>query len=211
MRFVSSLVTVTTLAAVLLHVAACSKAPAPAASGSKAVQSNSTPAPDAAMAADLEVARGAMSTSEIISALRRGVSKEELVSEVRRRRILATIVDATELELAAHGAGRQLIAALKDKANLLTEAQEKLYTQLLLARPRWHLLRFDAAFGHASEASVAEACQRADYIVTVTVRGAMPQLPPPNRRMRCDSPFVDLMAREVHFARGIHVFGHQAA
>ena len=63
-------------------------------------------------------------------------SKEELVSEVRRRRILATIVDATELELAAHGAGRQLIAALKDKTNLLTEAQEKIYTQLLLERDR---------------------------------------------------------------------------
>lgn len=86
------------------------------------------------MAADLEVARGAVSISEIISALRRGVSKEELVSEVRRRRIPATIVAATELELAAHGAGRHLIAALKDKANLLTEAQEKIYTQLLLER-----------------------------------------------------------------------------
>jgi hypothetical protein len=136
MRTISRLVMATLFAAVLLQFSACSKPPAPAASGSKAVQSNSTLAPDAAMAADLEVARGAMSTSEIISALRRGVSKEELVSEVRRRRIPATIVDATELELAAHGAGRQLIAALKDKTNLLTEAQEKLYTQLLLERDR---------------------------------------------------------------------------
>ena len=136
MRVISRLLTTTVLAAALLQFPACNKDPASAAGQSKALQPKPTSSPAQVTAADLEVARGAISISEIVSALRRGVSKEELLAEVRRRRIPATIVDATELELAANGADRQLMAALKDKANALTEPQEKAYMQLLADRER---------------------------------------------------------------------------
>ena len=77
-----------------------------------------------------------MPISEMVSGLRRGVSKQELLAEVRRRRVPAKIVEATELELAANGAGHELIAALKDDANVLTESQEKAYMELLVERQR---------------------------------------------------------------------------
>ena len=136
MRITFRFVTTTLFAAAFLQFSACSKAPAPAAAKIEPAQPRSTPSPEQLAAADLEAARRVISISEILSALRRGVPKEELLAEVRRRRIATTIVEATELELAANGAGHQLIAALKDKANVLTESQEKAYMQLLAERER---------------------------------------------------------------------------
>lgn len=80
---------------------------------------------------DLRVARNVIPLSEVVSKLRAGVPKEQLLEEVRRRRIPAKIVDSNELELAANGSGRELIAAMKDGRNVITAAQEAAYMQLL--------------------------------------------------------------------------------
>ena len=69
-----------------------------------------------------------MTLDEVVSRLRAGTGKAEILAEVKRRRIPAKIVDATELELAANGAGRELIAAMKDPANVLSRGQESAYT-----------------------------------------------------------------------------------
>lgn len=73
-----------------------------------------------------------MPLSEVVSALRSGASREVVLSEVRRRRIPSLIVPANELELAANGAGRELIAALKDPHNLATPAQEAAYMRFIV-------------------------------------------------------------------------------
>ena len=85
---------------------------------------------------DLRIGRNAMPISEVVAALAAGVPKEKVLEEVRRRRVTGAVVDATELQLAANGAGRELIAALKDPKNHLTPTQEAAYMQLVVERQR---------------------------------------------------------------------------
>jgi hypothetical protein len=74
---------------------------------------------------DFAVARKTMPTSEVLFKIRAGFRKEEVLSEVLRRKTPTKIVSATELELAAFGAGPRLIAALKDDNNILTKAKSR--------------------------------------------------------------------------------------
>jgi hypothetical protein len=90
---------------------------------------NRTPA--GPTAEDMAVARGAMPISEVMFKVRAGVSREEILAEVTRRKIPAGIVAATELQLSAYGAGPRLIAAMKDNKNILTEKQEQAYGRLM--------------------------------------------------------------------------------
>ncbi len=76
-------------------------------------------------------ARNVMPVSEVIAKLRAGVGSKNVLAEVQQRRIPAKIVDATALELAANGADHQLLAAMKDGRNILTEAQETAYMRLV--------------------------------------------------------------------------------
>ena len=77
-----------------------------------------------------------MSLDEVLARLKAGVRPSKVTEEVRRRRIAARVVEASELRLAAHGAGRELIAAMKDPANVLSEAQEAAYMQLMTAKQK---------------------------------------------------------------------------
>ncbi len=80
---------------------------------------------------DFRVARNVMPVSEVIAKLRAGVGSKNVLAEVQQRRIPAKIVDATALELAANGADHQLLAAMKDARNILTEPQEAAYMRLV--------------------------------------------------------------------------------
>ena len=99
-------------------------------------QAAPTASPGAPTAEDLSIARNAMSLDEVLARLRAGVPPAKVVEEVRRRRIPAKIVEASELRLAANGAGRELIAAMKDPANVLTAAQEAAYMQLVAPKQK---------------------------------------------------------------------------
>ena len=77
-----------------------------------------------------------MPLDEVVARLRAGVPPRKVLDEVRRRRIPAKIVEASELRLAANGAGRELIAAMKDPANVLTAAQEAAYMQLVTPKQK---------------------------------------------------------------------------
>ena len=83
---------------------------------------------------DFVVAKNAMRLSEVAFKLRGGTPKDELLAEVLRRKVVTSMVSATELELAAFGAGSRLLAALKDPINLLTEKQEQAYGELAQAK-----------------------------------------------------------------------------
>jgi hypothetical protein len=108
----------------------------PAAKSALTKPNQSAPAAPTATptADDVRIGRALMPISEVVAELRTGVSRERVLDDVRRRHIATMIVDANELELAANGAGRELIAALKDPKNLPTPAQESAYVQLLLER-----------------------------------------------------------------------------
>jgi hypothetical protein len=89
-----------------------------------------TTATATAAAEDARVGRNVMSIAEVVAELRAGVPREQVLQHVRTRRIASLAVEANDLELAANGAGRELIAALKDPKNLPTAAQEAAYMQL---------------------------------------------------------------------------------
>ena len=122
------LLTFAVLASVLSLLVSCSEKK-PATSPSVAQQ------PDA-KEQDLRIARDAMSLEDVLARLNAGVARSKVIEEVRRRRITARVVEAGELRLAAHGAGRELIAAMKDPANVLSEAQEAAYMQLMAAKQK---------------------------------------------------------------------------
>jgi hypothetical protein len=133
MRFDSRLLPIATVAAGLSLITGCKdKAPTAEvkATPPTATAAASPGTSDAANEEDLRVAQNAMSVAEVLAKLRAGVPKAQILEEVKTRRIPAKIVDATELELAAAGAGRELLKAMKDSQNVLTEAQETAYIQL---------------------------------------------------------------------------------
>ena len=77
-----------------------------------------------------------MPLTEVIAELRAGLPKEKVLENVRRRRIATLIVEANELEFAANGAGRELLAALRDPKNLPTPAQEAIYMKFVAEQQR---------------------------------------------------------------------------
>ncbi len=80
---------------------------------------------------DTWVARHAMTVNDVLVMLHGGDSQKTIINEVRRRHFVYNIVEATELELTLAGARHELIDALKDKTNWLTEAQEQAFGKLM--------------------------------------------------------------------------------
>ena len=85
-------------------------------------------------AEDARVAREAITIADVLGMLRADVPNDQIIAEVKRRRMPQVLVEAGELELAANGAGHRLIAALKDPENTLTESEDKAYTIVLTER-----------------------------------------------------------------------------
>ena len=120
------------LVAIVLALGACERAPKALLAGGGPTAKAATPAKDAPPTeADLKFAREVMNLSDVLVMLRAGVPNETIISEVQRRHIPQVLVAAGELEMAANGANRHLLAALKDPRNTLTESQDKAYSQVL--------------------------------------------------------------------------------
>jgi PBP1b-binding outer membrane lipoprotein LpoB len=91
-----------------------------------------SPSPTANPAADdVWVARHAMSLGDVLLMLKAGYTEKTIIAEVKRRHFVGNLVEATELQLTLAGARHELISALKDKDNWLTEPQEQAYGQLM--------------------------------------------------------------------------------
>ena len=117
--------------ALALPFSGCERAPKALLSGGGPKAKAATPAKDAPPTeADLKFAREVMNLSDVLVMLRAGVPNETIISEVQRRHIPQVLVEAGELGMAANGANRHLIAALKDPRNMLTESQDKAYSQV---------------------------------------------------------------------------------
>ena len=117
----------------LALLASCSsEQPAAKATADKGAQA--TPAPISEE--DIRIGRDLMSLTDVIAALRSGMPREKVLEEVRRRKLATPMVEAHDLEFAANGAGRELIAACKDPKNLATAPQEAVYMQLVMERQR---------------------------------------------------------------------------
>jgi hypothetical protein len=102
-----------------------------------ALKATVTPAQSAQPSADdVRIGREVMPLTEVLAQLKAGVPKLKVLENVRRRHIATMIVEANELEFAANGAGRDLIAALRDPGNLPTPAQEAIYMQLVAEQQR---------------------------------------------------------------------------
>jgi hypothetical protein len=80
-------------------------------------------------AADLRIARQAIAVNEVLLMLRGGYKEPQILDEVRTRHIPARIDAATEEKFTNSGAGPTLIAALKNKANVLTDVQRTAFEQ----------------------------------------------------------------------------------
>jgi hypothetical protein len=87
---------------------------------------------------DLWVARHAMSVGDVLLMLKGGDTQQTIINEVKRRRFVGNVVESTELELTLNGARHELISALKDKDNWLTDSQEQAYGQLMAQRSPAH-------------------------------------------------------------------------
>ena len=100
---------------------------------------NPSPSPVASPTVDdVWIARHAMSVRDILLMLKGGDTQKTIIAEVRRRRFVGNLVEATELELTLNGARHELVSALKDKGNWLTEAQEQAYGKLMAQHPAGH-------------------------------------------------------------------------
>lgn len=75
-----------------------------------------------------------MPLSEVIAELSSGMKSATVLEHVRQRHIATLCVTGDELKFAANGANRELLAALKDRSNLLTPAQENVYMQIVLEK-----------------------------------------------------------------------------
>ena len=78
---------------------------------------------------DLRLARNALPLSEVSLQLRIGSTQPAIVEEIQRRHLAEPLDAATEDQLLQHGGGPDLIAALKNKDNLLTAKQKKAFDQ----------------------------------------------------------------------------------
>ena len=79
-----------------------------------------------------------MTLQDVLLMLKQDYPQAAIIAEVRRRRLVDTIVEANELELSLNGARRELLKALKDKRNRLTEAQEQAHGRLMLQSKTGH-------------------------------------------------------------------------
>jgi len=121
--------------AVLLFSACKPEASAPAA-GKNGSATPAAALPGKLTEKDLKVGRNVMAISDVVAELRAGVPRETVLEHVRSRRIATNIVEANELELAANGAGRELMSALKDPKNLPTAAEEAAYMEAVVDEQR---------------------------------------------------------------------------
>ena len=78
-----------------------------------------------ATAEDLQIARAAISLGEVSLMLRSGYKQDAILAEVTRRHVPSAPDAKTEDTLIQAGATAKLIAALKDKKNILTENQKE--------------------------------------------------------------------------------------
>jgi hypothetical protein len=83
-----------------------------------------------ATAEDLQIARAAIPLSEVSLMLRSGYKQDAILGEVTRRHVPSAPDAQTEDALIQAGATAKLIAALKDKKNILTENQKEAYDGL---------------------------------------------------------------------------------
>jgi hypothetical protein len=79
-----------------------------------------------------------MSVGDVLLMLKGGDTQQTIINEVKRRRFVGNVVESTELELTLNGARHELISALKDKDNWLTDSQEQAYGQLMAQRSPAH-------------------------------------------------------------------------
>ena len=80
-------------------------------------------------AEDLRIARQAIPVDEVLLMLRGDYKEPQIINEVKTRHIPARIDAATEEKFTNSGAGPTLIAALKNKANILTDVQRTAFEQ----------------------------------------------------------------------------------
>lgn len=78
-------------------------------------------------AEDLRVARQAIPVNELLLMLRGGYKEPKILNEIKTRRIPAKIDAETEEKFVKSGAGPNLIAALKNKDNALTDVQKEAF------------------------------------------------------------------------------------
>jgi hypothetical protein len=79
-----------------------------------------------------------MSVADVLLMLKGGDTQQTIINEVKRRRFVGNVVEATELELTLNGARHELISVLKDKDNWLTDSQEQAYGKLMAQRSPAH-------------------------------------------------------------------------
>ncbi len=122
--------------AALLFISAGCKEPKAAAAAPKAVAGKPTPkaTPPVPTEEDLRYVHDVLTLGDVIARLQAGTPREKVLADVRQRHIATAIVEANDLELAANGAGRELISAMHDPRNVLTPLQEGLYMEMLTAR-----------------------------------------------------------------------------
>jgi hypothetical protein len=93
---------------------------------------NQSPTPAASpTTSDVWIAKHAMTVGDVLLMLKGGDAQQTIIAEVKRRRFVGNVVEATELQLTLAGARHELIFALKDRGNWLTDPQEQAYGQLM--------------------------------------------------------------------------------
>jgi len=122
-----------TLAAVAIVLGSCNHA-----DSEKTVQGQAASPAASPTTNDAWVARHAMNVGDVLLMLKGGDTQQTIINEVKRRHFVGNLVEATELELTLAGARHELISALKDKNNWLTESQEQAYGKLMAQHPAGH-------------------------------------------------------------------------
>jgi len=124
------------LAALILAHGSCDRVAKVVAPASALVGKGPAATPAGPSEEDMRIARDVMTIADVFARLKSNIPNPAIIAEVKHRRIPQVIVEGAELELAAHGAGHLLLDALKDPKNTLTEAQDKVYSQLLGEKTR---------------------------------------------------------------------------
>lgn len=121
------------LAALLFISTGCNqpKAAAPQTAAGKPTSKATPPVPTEE---DLRYVHDVLTLGDVIARLQAGTPREKVLEEVRQRHIATAVVEANDLELAANGAGREVIAAMHNPQNVLTPLQETLYMEKVTAR-----------------------------------------------------------------------------
>jgi len=104
--------------------------------------------------AELEAARRAIPISQVSLMVRTGCNQTQIIAEIERRQVPATIDSKVEESLIRSGARPVLIAALKNEANALTERQRHAFYELAVKR--------EAAAETERKGPVAQSSQERD-------------------------------------------------